>query len=281
VSFEIDAGLQARASRAAMKIGGSTATPVLLRRSRHICLLLPDLSIVARVAPATAESVATGTRELHVARFLHQRTAPVVAPCETMPAEPFVEEGMAVTLWPHVVHDTADYDDEQTLGAAAHALRRVHDVLADYPGALPSYAEKIEECAGLLCRADALPGLAADDRSFLTQTYDRLRERLARLSVRLAPIHGDAHLGNVFITPAGPLWTDFEAACRGPREWDISGVPYLPAFPPVDADVYAVMLDLRSLCVAVWCSASGADPDKREAAEYHLARLHRSAMTIK
>jgi hypothetical protein len=29
---------------------------------------------------------------------------------------------------------------------------------------------------------------------------------------RAAPILGDAHLGNVFITPEGALWNDFEDA---------------------------------------------------------------------
>jgi hypothetical protein len=41
-------------------------------------------------------------------------------------------------------------------------MRRVHDALADYPGELPSYAERIEECAALLRRPDALPDVVAD-----------------------------------------------------------------------------------------------------------------------
>ena len=38
-------------------------------------------------------------------------------------------------------------------------------------------------------------------------------------------LHGDAHLGNVFITDAGPVWSDFEAVCRGPLEWDLANKP--------------------------------------------------------
>jgi thiamine kinase-like enzyme len=190
-----------------------------------------------------------------------------------MPSKPFIEDGLAVTLWPHVVHVKADYDDGEALSAAAQALRRVHDALADYPGELPVYSEKIEECAALLRDPAALPALAADDRMFLTRAYERLRGSLATLPVRLSRIHGDAHMGNVFITPGGPLWTDFEAASLGPREWDASGMPYLPAFQPLDSQVYSVMSGLRSLCVAVWCSVHAADPEKRAAAEYHLSRL--------
>jgi Ser/Thr protein kinase RdoA (MazF antagonist) len=35
-------------------------------------------------------------------------------------------------------------------------------------------------------------------------------------------VHGDAWLGNVLWTPAGPLWSDFELACVGPRELDLA-----------------------------------------------------------
>jgi hypothetical protein len=76
-----------------------------------------------------------------------------------------------------------------------------------------------------------------------------------------------------FITPIGPVWTDFEAICLGPREWDAAGAPHLPAFPLLDPRLSRVMSDLRSLCVTVWRSALAADPDKRAAAEYHLSRL--------
>jgi hypothetical protein len=272
-----DAEAQARASRAALKVigfaGVSNASPLLLSCSRHVCILLPDLSLVARISPATAENVAVGTRELLVTRYLLEKGAPVVGPSEMMPSKPFIEDGLAITFWPHVAHVKAEDDDDAALSAAAHAHRRVHDALADYPGELPLDSKKIEPCAALLRDPSALPALAAEDRIFLMRAYERLRGSLASLSVRLSPIHGDAHMGNVFITPIGPLWTDFEAICLGPTEWDVAGVPHLPAFPLLDAQLYEVMSDLRSLCVTVWCSVLAADPDKRAAAEYHLSRL--------
>jgi hypothetical protein len=122
-----------------------------------------------------------------------------------MPSEPFIEDDMAVTLWPYVAHEKADYDDDDKLCVAAHALRRRHNTLADYPGALPSYAGRVEECAALLRCQAALPSLAANDRAFLMWPYERLRDSLAVLPARLLPIHGAAHLGNVFFTASGPL----------------------------------------------------------------------------
>src|SRR5207237_7543408 len=141
---------------------------------------------------------------------------------------------------------------------------------ADYEGALPSYADRIEECAARLRRPVALPALAEDDRRFLLRAYERLSRCLAELSLGRAPIHGDAHLGNVFITPAGPLWTDFEAACLGPREWDVAAAPHPAAFPPLDSKLYAVLVDIRCICVVVWCSILAGDPDKHAAAQDQL-----------
>ncbi|WP_158814964.1 aminoglycoside phosphotransferase family protein [Methylocapsa sp. S129] len=265
-----------RALRAANRVarrGAGAPEAVVLYRSRRICVLLPELATVARIALADDESLAASARELAVSRYLAARGAPAVGPSQAMPSTPFVEEGMAVTLWPHVAHATADYDDPEEVARAAFALRRVHDAFVDYPGKLPSYVERIEECAAPLRRGDGLPAMADEDRMFLLCAYEQLSRSLAGFVVRSSPIHGDAHMGNVFLTSAGPLWTDFETACVGPREWDATGVPHLPAFEPVDAPLYALLSDLRSLCVVVWCSALAADPDKRGAAEYHLARL--------
>jgi hypothetical protein len=73
------------------------------------------------------------------------------------------------------------------------------------------------------------------------------------------------------------LWTDFETACLGPREWDAAAAAHLPAFQPLDAQLYAVLSDMRSLCVVVWRSALAGDPEKRAAAEYQMAPLRKGA----
>jgi Phosphotransferase enzyme family len=269
----------ARAFRAVNKAMGRAIAgdPIVLYRSRRICVLLPETATVARIAPATNENVEASAREVAVSRYLSERGAPVIGPSEAMPSSPYVEEGMIVTLWPNVTHVEADYNDHEAVARAAKALRQVHDALADYPGKLPSYDDRIQQCAALLGQADGLPDVAAEDRAFLLRSYERAKGVLATFEIHSSPIHGDAHLGNVFFTPNGPLWTDFETACLGPRAWDAAGVPHLPAFQAIDPRLYAAMSDLRSVCVVVWCSALAADPEKRAAAEYQLARLRKNA----
>ncbi len=148
--------------------------------------------------------------------------------------------------------------------------------LADYPGPLPSYEERIAQCAALLRGPDAPAALSKDDRAFLLGTYERLSEKLSRFEIGSSPIHGDAHIGNVFFTSDGPLWTDFETVCNGPYEWDASAL-LCPSLPGLDRELYETIAEMRSLCVAVWCSTLAHDPEKREAAQEQLAWLKRHA----
>jgi len=103
--------------------------------------------------------------------------------------------------------------------------------------------------------------------------YNKLICALDDLPFRSVPIHGDAHLGNVLFTAKGPLWTDFEAASMGPREWDIGFVADCTAFEPIDPALYEVLSLIRSVCVSTWCWAMPNAPGKIDAAKYHLEHL--------
>ncbi|HLK23676.1 MAG TPA: phosphotransferase, partial [Caulobacteraceae bacterium] len=97
------------------------------------------------------------------------------------------------------------------------------------------------------------------------------------------PLHGDAHPGNVMVTPAGAIWADLETACLGPLEWELTSLPPAAhaAFRPLDRDLFRRLGLLRSLTVAVWCWADvDRSPEIREAAEYHLRRLGRMSRTV-
>jgi Ser/Thr protein kinase RdoA (MazF antagonist) len=210
-----------------------------------------------------------------MASHLVSKGAPVVPPAGELPAGPHLYEEFVVTLWEWVDHVAADWDDADHLSLAAHALHRVHGALADFPGYLPEINDKLAGCRHLLENQCRLPALKSDDRTFLLTTYDRLFAGMNARPVIQAPIHGDAGLHNVFIRGRGAIFTDFEDACLGPREWDMSWIPDadLARFRPIDDHLLSVLRDLRRLCVSVWCWDQSDLPEKREAAEYHLGHL--------
>lgn len=259
----------------AARCGVQCAYPRLLHHSNNIVWHLAPAPIVAKVAVASSHrqgGAASLTRELEVARFLAARNAPTTRPSCVLPAGPHQARGAVVSLWEYCVHDArADVDP----GSAGRALAEVHRALAGYDGLLPPFTIQIED-AGRIVADHPLPALAPEDRAFLTETHLRLSAALAGRPLVMRPLHGEAHLGNVLATPAGPRWTDFEASCRGPVEWDLAGlgVDALDHSVHVDRDLLELMGRLRSLCVAVWCwTKPDRAPELREAAEHHLHRL--------
>jgi Ser/Thr protein kinase RdoA (MazF antagonist) len=271
------AGAVAAAIEVAGGLGIGRADPVVLHVSQHVSIRLHPAGPVARVVRDDPRSLERLSRELTVARFLAARGAPIVRLAAAIPPGPHFVDAFATTFWEFVAHIPADEDNAKHTAHAAVALHRVHQALSDFPGRLPNFWAKIEQCRDLLRNQSALPALAVGDRQFLLEVYDRLRIALDRLPVRLVPIHGDTHLGNVFITPHGVLWNDFEDVCLGPREWDV-GISWLPepelaAFEPLNRDALVMLGYLRSLCVSVWCWDLADLPEKREAAEYHLGYL--------
>ena len=50
---------------------------------------------------------------------------------------------------------------------------------------------------------------------------ESIRAAVEALELPLQAVHGDAHLGNVINTAAGPLWNDWEDTMLAPREWDL------------------------------------------------------------
>jgi hypothetical protein len=248
----------------------------LLAHSEHTCVALFLSNVVARVRTAEGPDASTMLRwELAIARHLVSKAAPVVSPTMEIPAGPYFQDGFGLTLWRFIEHIPTDFDNQAHVASAAKALRRIHDALAEFPGELPQFRSKLNECRTLLNDQTSLPALARADRAFLLALYDRLLAALDAMALTLIPIHGDAGAHNVFITSQGARYGDFEAVCLGPREWDIGCLPDigLTAFAPIDRDLFSILSDLRSLCVSVWCWAKHDIPEKREAANYHLAYL--------
>ncbi len=199
------------AVRAAVEVaaehGLQSDEPVVLRDAWHVLVHLRPLPIVARVSsglpypdgPPEDDVI----RELAVASHAVRAGAPVVPPSDLLDPGPHRHGGHVVAFWRYVGQPR-----EVEPVAAGEGLRAIHESLADYEGELAT--------------------LHTDDLGAIT---DRLEpsadvEFLRELGLRqpggsAQAIHGDAHLANCM---PGPLWHDFETACRGPRELDLAAL---------------------------------------------------------
>ena len=235
---------------------------------------LGETAIVAKVGTSHFRDAGLESleRELAVSAHLAACAAPVVRPAEEVPAGPYESRGLTVTLWQYVEPVRG-----AELGAAeaAEALRVVHDALAGFGGRLPGYAVELDDAARLL-RPDRSPNLDAADRWFLLGVVGELQSALARLNAPHRPLHGSPHGANWLLSADGPLLLDFETACIGPVEWDLSalGDDVLAFFPDRDRELIGMMRRMRSVCVAAKCwVAPDRAPELREAALVHLKLL--------
>jgi Phosphotransferase enzyme family len=123
---------------------------------------------------------------------------------------------------------------------------------------------------------DRSPELDATDRRFLLRVVGELRAALGPLGAKYCPLHGSPHGANWHLTADGPLLLDFETACLGPVEWDLSalGADTIAYFPCADLELLDSLRRMRSVCVAAKCWVA---PERalelREAAHVHLKLL--------
>ena len=261
----------------AARLGLAVDEPVVLKLARHTTLRLGPM--VARVQSAgdLAKARAVMTREVAVAEHLARCVAPAVRPSADSPPGPHDLDGCVISLWSYIDHRAAVESDAATAG---FALKQVHDALASYDGVLPAFSETVADCAALAEDAAAMAAAAPDDRAFLARLVRSGLEQLPSDTNGWIALHGDAHLGNVMMTPAGAVWSDLEAVCRGPLEWDLCSKPaaFLASFEGVDPALLDQLGALRRGCVAVWCWAdAGRSAEIRAAADYHTAQLRREA----
>lgn len=261
------------------RFGLRQVNPALLKDSNHVSIHLASYAIVARVRIPTGSQDIAGMlqREVSIAQYLIEAKAPVTSPSFDLPPGPHFHEEVGLTLWQFIEHHPVDERDSRVV---AESLRIVHEALVNYEAELPSHTMAIESCQALLENQFALPALTPDDRDFLLKESHRFSSQLDTFPFTSMSLHGDCHLGNALMTPSGIVWTDFESVCQGPREWDLTCLPeeVLSIFPSVNRELYRVLRDLRSFCVAVWCWVDpDRAPEKREAAEYHLQRLRKRA----
>lgn len=260
----------AAARRIAAGYGVDSDRPTILQDSNHTVIHLAPAPVVAKVNTSPEE--ASLSDEIAIGRFLAARGGPVVPPTSLFPPGPYVVDGLEVTFWQYCPHDSG----EPSPDVHGASLRLLHDALDGYPVPLRPW-DRFDGIESVLASPSILGALPADDRRFLSHRYRELLTAIGRFHPVLRPLHGEPHGGNLLRTPSGPRWIDFESACRGPQEWDLTVLPDEVAaryFADIDWDLLAVLRQMRSLCVAVWCWV---DPDRapilRQAGTHHLNLL--------
>ena len=257
----------------ALKLG-LEVSPRILKDSNNTIVHLAPLPLVAKVGTSHFRdaSLEALDRELDVARHLASKNAPIVYPSAEVPAGPHRVADLIVTLW-QFHQDRGGPDDDKAFGPL---LARVHETLLDYPGPLPPFTAELYDVGQILRDKPRLSRLSEEDHAFLRTTHQVLQSIVSAIRPETRPLHGSPHSGNWLNARAGPLLLDFETACRGPLEWDLSamGDESLDAFPHIDRDLLTLLRRVRSLCVAVKCWIDpGRAPEVGEAAVVHLRLL--------
>jgi hypothetical protein len=128
--------------------------------------------------------------------------------------QPLVLGEHVVTVWQKV----PETGRRATSPELAALLARVHALPP------PAGVGGWEPLTDVRARVADAEELAADDRRFLLRRCDEVQEQLSGLNFPLprALLHGDAHPGNVIVGVDGPVLCDFDSACVGPPEWDLT-----------------------------------------------------------
>src|SRR5215475_4429733 len=219
---------QARAINAAQVIaekhGVKRGSPVILKDSNHTIVHLTPQPIVAKVSVEKRfrQRSSSLEREVLVARLLAEEGAPVVRPTNALPPGPHYVNEVELTFWDFCPHDP---DAEISASEAGTSLRVVHELLNGIRNnlpLLPPFTLQIEEADSLLRVPENVPLLLEKDRLFLCELYRTISADIGMASLDYQPLHGECHLNQAISSSSGVRWLDFEAACLGPKEWDLA-----------------------------------------------------------
>ena len=260
------------ARRLAESLGILSASPRVLKDWNNTIVHLAPAPVVAKVGTSHFREARREPleRELQVSRHLASKGAPIVQPSSDFRPGPYYINGLTLTLWRY-------YEEARATSASfAPLLKAVHDGLRDYRGPLPWFGAELQDAGRVLQDRPRLARLADGDYDLLVSVHRELTAAVGALPPDEHRLHGSPHSGNWLFDRSGPLLHDFETACRGPLEWDVSALPdeAVAAFPSVDRARLALLRRVRSLCVAVWCWIEpDRAPELAEAAELHLRLL--------
>lgn len=270
---------QKRAMDAALHVAEdlriNVSDAAVIRDSNNTIVHLKGVDLIAKVGTSSLRSDAFTTlhRELEIGRHLAAREAPIAPPASDVRAGPHVHSDTVVTLWTYVEPSPGAKVTYQDL---AEMLRTFHGALADFPDELPIFTEALNRAEAALESVPMTRSLNESDRSYLRAVAAEVREELRDRELPRRPLHGDPHLdGNIVVGHNGPVLIDFEAACLGPYEWDLTALRQASAhYSGIDTDLMTLLSRMRSLTVSAWCWMQyGRSPEVDEAARVHLQLL--------
>jgi hypothetical protein len=221
-----EASSLAAAQAVARAHGVACDEAVRIAGGSNVLVHLKPAPVVARVMTATAvlhdDAEQWLAREVAVAAFVAERSDLVVPPSDILPPGPHERDGLWMTLWKFVPHHAqAPPPEPRQIG---RSLRRLHAVLADYPGDLPPLSDTRDWLERLLAELRPSPLLTRQEIDWLRSELDALTPAVFESSLPAQALHGDASMSNLLRTESGPVWIDLEDVCAGPVAWDISGL---------------------------------------------------------
>jgi hypothetical protein len=269
------AAARAVAARVASACGLEVSASEDLQVSNRVVVRLLPCDVVARVADAGERDAAT--RELALADALLRVSAPIAGPDARVPATVHIDDGFVVSLWTH--HPPVP---PRELDPAAHAavLAQLHASMRLVSGVdAPHFTERVARARTLMSSTVSVPAIGEDDRAFVLSVLDSSLASVLAFDAPEQLLHGEPHGGNVLRTASGLLFTDFEAACVGPVEFDVADVDEAVAaqYPNLDASLHRSCQRLVQAMVATWCWAGYDDHDNlRHFAHVLLEELRRA-----
>lgn len=152
-------------------------------------------------------------RSVAAARLFAKHGVPAVRLWPRFP-QPVMVNGLAVTIWRYELPGGLGPTGVQL----ANLLLRLHELPLD-----DVILARWDPVADIRRRIALAQHACPEDLDFLSAECDRLRGDLADVRHVLpdAIVHGDAHLGNIIPTRAGPTLCDFDSTCIGPAESDL------------------------------------------------------------
>lgn len=211
---QFSAGNLAEALTAVCEAAGlDPAGAELLRCTNNAVFELATAPVVVRIVASNALRHRVD-KVVRVATWLAERGVPAVRLVPGI-AQPVAAGPYLATVW-----EAVPRGGKRPRGRdLAKLLRRMHELTEP---AFPLTAwEPLDDVRRRIGEAD---GLGSADLAFLVERVDEMSVRLDALEYVLPTslLHGDAHLGNLISSPAGPVLCDFDSASLGPPEWDLT-----------------------------------------------------------